>query len=79
MPDHGKAAFVLFILYCLLIIFSLVPGETEKMTMLQSITNAMDLTLEKDPTAIVFGEDVAFGGVFRCTVGLEVISSHPIL
>jgi 2-oxoisovalerate dehydrogenase E1 component beta subunit len=46
-------------------------GETEKMTMLQSITNAMDLTLEKDPTAIVFGEDVAFGGVFRCTVGLE--------
>ena len=79
MPDHGKTAFVLFILYCLLIIFSLVPGETEKMTMLQSITNAMDLTLEKDPTAIVFGEDVAFGGVFRCTVGLEVISSHPIL
>lgn len=41
------------------------------MTMLQSITSAMDLTLEKDPTAIVFGEDVAFGGVFRCTVGLE--------
>ena len=79
MPDHGKTAFVLFILYCLLTIFSLVPGETEKMTMLQSITNAMDLTLEKDPTAIVFGEDVAFGGVFRCTVGLEVISSHPIL
>ena len=21
----------------------------------------------KDPTAVVFGEDVAFGGVFRCT------------
>ena len=24
----------------------------------------------KDKTAVVFGEDVAFGGVFRCTMGL---------
>ena len=24
----------------------------------------------KDDTAVVFGEDVAFGGVFRCSVGL---------
>lgn len=24
----------------------------------------------KDDTAVVFGEDVAFGGVFRCTMGL---------
>ncbi len=31
----------------------------------------MDLALEKDPTACIFGEDVAFGGVFRCTVGLQ--------
>lgn len=35
------------------------------MTLLQSITNAMDIAMEKDPTAVVFGEDVAFGGVFR--------------
>ena len=41
------------------------------MTMLQSITNAMDIALERDPTACIFGEDVAFGGVFRCTVGLQ--------
>lgn len=41
------------------------------MTLLQSITNALDIALEKDPTAVVFGEDVAFGGVFRCTVGLQ--------
>jgi pyruvate/2-oxoglutarate/acetoin dehydrogenase E1 component len=41
------------------------------MTMLQAITNAMDLAMEKDPTCVVFGEDVAFGGVFRCTVGLQ--------
>ena len=46
-------------------------GPTEKMTMLQSITNAMDIALERDPTACIFGEDVAFGGVFRCTVGLQ--------
>ncbi len=24
----------------------------------------------KDDLAVVFGEDVAFGGVFRCTMGL---------
>ena len=49
-----------------------VSGPTEKMTMLSAITNAMDIALEKDPTAVIFGEDVAFGGVFRCTVGLQV-------
>jgi 2-oxoisovalerate dehydrogenase E1 component beta subunit len=26
--------------------------------------------LAEDDTAVVFGEDVAFGGVFRCTMGL---------
>lgn len=39
--------------------------------MCQSINNAMDLALENDKTACVFGEDVAFGGVFRCTLGLQ--------
>ncbi|OQR78721.1 2-oxoisovalerate dehydrogenase subunit beta, partial [Tropilaelaps mercedesae] len=47
-----------------------VKGETEKLNMFQSITNALDLALSKDPTA-VFGEDVSFGGVFRCTMGLQ--------
>ena len=28
------------------------------------------VALTKDDTAVVFGEDVAFGGVFRCTMGL---------
>lgn len=46
-------------------------GETMKMNLFQSITNAMEIALESDPTAIIFGEDVAFGGVFRCTVGLK--------
>uniref|UniRef100_A0A0N5BEV2 2-oxoisovalerate dehydrogenase subunit beta, mitochondrial n=1 Tax=Strongyloides papillosus TaxID=174720 RepID=A0A0N5BEV2_STREA len=46
-------------------------GETTKMNLFQSINNAMDITLAKDNSAIIFGEDVGFGGVFRCTVGLR--------
>ncbi|XP_041107155.1 2-oxoisovalerate dehydrogenase subunit beta, mitochondrial-like isoform X2 [Polyodon spathula] len=46
-------------------------GQTQKMNLFQSITSALDNTLSKDPTAVIFGEDVAFGGVFRCTVGLR--------
>ncbi|XP_019625423.1 PREDICTED: 2-oxoisovalerate dehydrogenase subunit beta, mitochondrial-like [Branchiostoma belcheri] len=45
-------------------------GETTKMNLFQSINSAMDVALASDPTAVIFGEDVAFGGVFRCTVGL---------
>ncbi|CAH3022809.1 unnamed protein product [Porites evermanni] len=58
--------------------FSFVPdspsplhGETQKMNLFQSLTSAMDLILESDSSAVIFGEDVAFGGVFRCTVGLK--------
>ena len=54
------------------ILYRIRTGESEKMTLLQSITDAMDLALASDPTAVIFGEDVAFGGVFRCTVGLQV-------
>ncbi|XP_038077964.1 2-oxoisovalerate dehydrogenase subunit beta, mitochondrial-like [Patiria miniata] len=45
-------------------------GETTKMNLFQSLTSAMDIALSTDQTAVIFGEDVAFGGVFRCTVGL---------
>ncbi|KAI9141037.1 thiamine diphosphate-binding protein [Paraphysoderma sedebokerense] len=45
-------------------------GVTQKMNLFQSINNAMDIALGTDKTAVVFGEDVAFGGVFRCTIGL---------
>jgi len=44
--------------------------ETEQMTMFAAINDAMRVALRTDPTAVVFGEDVAFGGVFRCTMGL---------
>ncbi|HSW24404.1 MAG TPA: alpha-ketoacid dehydrogenase subunit beta [Burkholderiaceae bacterium] len=42
------------------------------MTMIQALRSAMDVMLERDPDVVVFGEDVGyFGGVFRCTEGLQ--------
>lgn len=46
-------------------------GECARMNMFQAINQSMELALDKDPNAVVFGEDVAFGGVFRCTIGLQ--------
>ncbi|ESO07175.1 hypothetical protein HELRODRAFT_98557 [Helobdella robusta] len=46
-------------------------GEIKRMNLCQALTSAMDVALTEDPTTLVFGEDVAFGGVFRCTVGLK--------
>ncbi|RKD26755.1 2-oxoisovalerate dehydrogenase [Ammoniphilus oxalaticus] len=43
-----------------------------QMTMIQAITDAMRLELERDPNVLVFGEDVGKnGGVFRATEGLQ--------
>lgn len=42
------------------------------MTMVQAIRSALDVMLERDGNVVVFGEDVGyFGGVFRCTEGLQ--------
>ena len=42
------------------------------MTMIQAIRSAMDVKLGDDEDVVVFGEDVGyFGGVFRCTDGLQ--------
>lgn len=42
------------------------------MNMIQAINNALDLMLERDDKVVIFGEDVGyFGGVFRCTAGLQ--------
>ena len=43
---------------------------TEKMTMFAAINDALRVALATDDNAVLFGEDVAFGGVFRCTMGL---------
>lgn len=43
-----------------------------EMTMIEALREAMDLKLADDPKVTVFGEDVGyFGGVFRCTQGLQ--------
>lgn len=43
-----------------------------KMTMIQALRSAMDVMLERDDRVVVYGEDVGyFGGVFRCTDGLQ--------
>ena len=42
------------------------------MTMVQAIRSAHDVMLGRDDNVVVFGEDVGyFGGVFRCTEGLQ--------
>lgn len=46
-------------------------SEVKKMNMFTAINSAMDIALATDDTACVFGEDVAFGGVFRTTMGLR--------
>ncbi|KZT55091.1 Thiamin diphosphate-binding protein [Calocera cornea HHB12733] len=44
--------------------------QTRKMNTYQAVRDAMAIALLKDDSALVFGEDVAFGGVFRCTMNL---------
>ena len=46
-------------------------GDTTRMNLFQAVNNALEISLATDPTTVVFGEDVAFGGVFRCTVNLQ--------
>lgn len=52
-----------------------INGNTVKMNMFQAINNALDLALNKDESAVIFGEDVGFGGVFRCSLNLQVIKT----
>jgi 2-oxoisovalerate dehydrogenase E1 component beta subunit len=40
------------------------------MNLFTAVNDAIRIALRTDPTAIVFGEDVKFGGVFRCTQNL---------
>ncbi len=43
-----------------------------RMTMIQAVRSAMDVSMGRDDNVVVFGEDVGFfGGVFRCTEGLQ--------
>ncbi|MBV8705097.1 MAG: alpha-ketoacid dehydrogenase subunit beta [Acetobacteraceae bacterium] len=43
-----------------------------RMTMIEAIRDAIDVMMARDDRVVVFGEDVGyFGGVFRCTEGLQ--------
>jgi 2-oxoisovalerate dehydrogenase E1 component beta subunit len=47
------------------------PEKTQKLNLCATITDALDIAMKSDPSALIFGEDVKFGGVFRCTMGLN--------
>src|SRR5208337_5536317 len=43
-----------------------------RLSMVEAIRDAMDCKMAEDERVVVFGEDVGyFGGVFRCTEGLQ--------
>jgi 2-oxoisovalerate dehydrogenase E1 component beta subunit len=48
-----------------------VAGSTSKMNLFQAVNSAMRIAMQTDKSACVFGEDVAFGGVFRCSLDLQ--------
>ena len=49
----------------------LAAGPKTKMNLFTALNDAMKIALRTDDTCILFGEDVAFGGVFRCSVDLR--------
>jgi 2-oxoisovalerate dehydrogenase E1 component beta subunit len=45
---------------------------TRELSMIEAINDALAVMLERDPDVILLGEDIGyFGGVFRCTAGLQ--------
>lgn len=46
-------------------------ASTRQCNLYQAVNAALATALEMDEKAVVFGEDVAFGGVFRCAMGLQ--------
>ncbi|CAI7823016.1 unnamed protein product [Closterium sp. NIES-53] len=50
------------------------PGAdlpSRRMNVFTAVNDALFIALDSDPRSFVFGEDVGFGGVFRCTSGLS--------
>jgi 2-oxoisovalerate dehydrogenase E1 component beta subunit len=45
--------------------------EVTRMNLFQAINSAMKVAMETNPKTVHFGEDVLFGGVFRCSMGLS--------
>lgn len=47
------------------------PEKVEKMNLWTTIAHTLDIAMAADSSAVILGEDVKFGGVFRCTMGLN--------
>lgn len=45
-------------------------SPSKRQNLFQAINSALSHALHTDDRTLIFGEDVAFGGVFRCTMGL---------
>ena len=50
---------------------------TQETNMCNAINDAMRVAMQTDDRTCVFGEDVGFGGVFRCTVDLQDSFGKP--
>lgn len=46
-------------------------GTSKRLNLFQAVNEALATALETDDKVLCFGEDVAFGVVFRCTSGLQ--------
>lgn len=45
-------------------------SSTKRINLFQAVNEALFHSMASDDSVILFGEDVAFGGVFRCSTGL---------
>ncbi|CAH1453956.1 unnamed protein product [Lactuca virosa] len=45
-------------------------GTGKSINLCTAVNQALQIALDSDPRSYIFGEDVGFGGVFRCTTGL---------
>lgn len=45
-------------------------GQTKRINLYTAVNEAMRHALQADERVLVFGEDIQFGGVFRCTMNL---------
>jgi 2-oxoisovalerate dehydrogenase E1 component beta subunit len=46
-------------------------GPSKRLNLYQSVNSALRTALDASSKVLCFGEDVAFGGVFRCTMDLQ--------
>jgi 2-oxoisovalerate dehydrogenase E1 component beta subunit len=46
-------------------------GPTKRLNLFQAVNSGLQTALAASSKVLCFGEDVAFGGVFRCTMGLQ--------